>query len=411
MRIVRTACISTLLVLLVVPLRADDDWEALRHRPWSDDVFVMIDTSSAMDGPRGGSLASIKRFVQDLLGRYVKAGDRVCVMTFDSNARIRSTVSVDEPRRDGEMLREVIDGLDVRPVVRYDGVYPDLVESAGGRTVGGGAWSDYCEMWRLAARAMHAYSDPAHRRLFLLFTATPPNAPPYGQCNDPRATAAFASMLRDDRFRMAVVALPSQGRTADELAARLSDLLKGLAGDDATATSLRLFSFPEGDRHAGRLREEIRELIGECVELVQPTEVDLGAHYRIDLSTPVMLVNRSRARQRIAIRGATLRSPSTTRPLTLVSRPAEITLLPGQSGTLTVSGADLLSAPGDYRGELVFDFGSASRFYPGVLAFSAAKQTWMQAYGTRVGWAAAVPAVVVLLFAARARRVVRRFGA
>lgn len=413
MRIERRACILIFLVLLVVPLHADEDWKALRDRPGNDDVFVMIDTSSAMGGPGGGSLAAVRLFVQDFLGRYSKTGDRVYVMTFDTDARIRSVVSVEEPRRDVEMLREVIEGLHVSPNVRYDGTYPDLIENASGRTVGGGAWSDYCEMWRLAARAMHAYSDPARRGLFLLFTATPPNAPPYRPCNDPRATAALASMLRDDRLRMVVVALPSPAHTAEELTARLAELLKGTAGEDAAAaSSLRLFSFPQGDRRASRLREETRELISGWVEMVQPKEVALGAHYRLDLNAPLVLVNRSCVRRRVTIRGAALRSASAAMlPLALASSPSEITLLPGQSGTLKITSADLLSAPGDYRGELTFDFGSDSRVYPGVLTFSATKQTWLQAYGIPVLGVAAVTTVVALLLATRMRRFQRRLGA
>src|SRR6185436_7216667 len=77
--------------------------------------------------------------------------------------------------------------------------------------------------------------------------------------------------------------------------------------------------------------------------------------------------------------------------------PSTITLLPGQSGTLTISASDILPRAGEYHGSLGFTFGTASRFDPAILGFSATKQTWWQAYGHYVTTALGIVAVLLSL--------------
>lgn len=375
-----------------------DEWEELRKRPGNDDIFVMVDTSLSMAPSLGGSLNSVKRFLQDLLVRYVKEGDRVILMTFDSDAHIRSIVPIVDRRRDTEMLRDVIDGIDARRVIRYAGTYPNLVEMKDGPLIGGGAWTDYCDMWRLSSTAIQKYSEPRHRQLFLLFTDGRPEAPLYRQCVDPGVLSAFSAGLRDDRFRMGVVALPTGTTSADELSSRLSDLLQRMPGyEEVKENGVRVIGFNDKGQQIDGIRRQIIELISSRLDLVQPERLDLGSHYEINLKTWLTVANRSKVPRTLAVRGSALQVQGIGSPIPVTVTPATITLLPGQSGTLTVAASDILKKPGQYHGSLGFTFGTASRFDPEILEFSATKLTWWQAFGHYVTSAVAALAALLAL--------------
>jgi hypothetical protein len=385
-------------VVLPVPALAADAWEELRNRPGNDDIFVMVDTSLSMSPSLGGSLVSVKRFLQDLLVRYAKDGDRIIIMTFDSEAHVRGIVPIVERRRDTELLRDVIDGIDARRVIHYDGTYPNLAEVGDGRLTGGGAWTDYCDMWRLSSRVIEKYSEPRHRQLFLLFTDGRPDAPPYRPCNDPGVLSTFSAGLREDRFRMGVVALPTGTSSAEELSGRLSELLQRMPGyEEIRKNTLRVIGFNDSGHRIDGIRREILELISSRVDLLDPPQLALNRHYKINLDTTVTIVNKSRVPRTLALRGAILSLRESQQPIAISVAPAVITLLPGQRGVLTLTKHDFLQQPGEYRGLLAFNFGTASRFDPAVLEFSVTKLTWWQAFGHYVTWAVAALAALLIV--------------
>jgi hypothetical protein len=379
-----------------------DEWGELRRRPGNDDIYVMVDTSLSMAPSLGGVLDGAKRFLQDPLVRCVKEGDRVIIMTFDSEAHVRSVVPITDRRRDAALLRDVIDGIDARRVIPYHGTYPDLIEIKDGALLGGGAWSDYCEMLRLASAAIRNYGDSRHRQLFLLFAGGRPSAPSYRRCNDPDVPSAFTTVMRKDGLRLGVIALPSGVGSTEELVGSLSRLVRRLAGGVGVAEdSVRVIDLPETDHGIDAGRRAFLELISSGIDLVEPVTLALGDRYRADLRSQLTVVNRSRASQRLSIRGAILKLEGTRETLGVTVIPSDITLLAGQRGTLTLVAHDILPEPGRYRGSLAFTFGTASRFSPAVLEFSATKMTWWQAFGPYVVGAAAALTVLLiwLLFA------------
>lgn len=377
-----------LLVLLAgMPLRGDE-WEELRNRPGNDDIYVMVDTSSSMAPSAGGSLGGVKGFLQDLFARYVKQGDRIIVMTFDADARVHGIMPIAERRRDVELLRDVIDGIDVRRVIHYSGTWPDLEETRDGPWAGGGAATDYCEMWRLSARIIRQYGDPSHRQWFLLFADGLPDAPAYRPCNDSGVMGALSPELREGRLRMGVVALPSASTPVGELSRHLRELLQRFP--------VKIIEFRADGRRIDGPRREMLELLNARVDLAQPHALTLGARPVIDLRMPLTVINRSAVEKTVVIRNATLRLRNGA-ALPIPVTPSVITLPPRQTATFTLARADLFENPGHYEGELVFDFGRGARFDPPALAFSATKRTWLQAYRESVAWTAAGLAIILAL--------------
>src|ERR1044071_288708 len=360
----------------VVSLRGDE-WEELRGRPGNDDIYVMIDTSLSMAPSVGGPLANVKAFLQDLFARYVKDGDRVILMTFDADAHLHGIVPIVDRRRDVELLREVVDGIDVRRTIHYGGTWPDLTELRAGPWTGGGAAADYCEMWRLSSRVLQKYGEPSHRQLFLLFTGGPAEAPAYRPCNDPGAPSVVSLALREHRLRVGVVVLVSTSRALRELFHRMP---------------AKVIEF----RPIDDLRRDMLELLNERVDLAQPRSLFLGAHSTIDLHAPLMVVNRSAAEKTITIRNAILHLRDGA-VLHIPVTPSKLTLHPRQSAIFTLARSGLFEIPGDYDGQLVFNFGAGDRFDPAVLAFSATKQTWFEARGRYATWIAVTLIVVLVL--------------
>jgi hypothetical protein len=404
---VRTAEHIFVIALLIAlsfhipPLRADE-WEDLRKRPGNDDIFVMVDTSLSMAPSVGGSLTRVKGLLQDLLVRYVKDGDRIIVMTFDSEAHMRGIIPILDRRRDTEVLRDVIDGIDARRVIRYSGTYPKLVEARDGLLTGGGAWTDYCDMWRLSATAIRKYGEPRHRQLFLLFTDGRPEAPLYRPCSDPGVLSAFSAGLNEDRFRMGLIALPGGRSSVQELSTLLKKLVRHMPGyDNIPGNIVRVIDFTDNSHRADGIRREILALIGARIDLVEPAKLTLGAHYKVSMNTRMTVVNRSTVSRAISLRGATLNLIGRGKPIDVAVTPSRITLLPGQSGFLTISAQDFLREPGEYRGTLVFNFGTASRFDPATLELSATKLYWWQAFGGFV--TETIAALATLLLAALVR--------
>jgi hypothetical protein len=388
--------------LLHLPLLRADEWEDLRARPGNDDIFVMIDTSSSMAPSAGGSLARVKGLLQDLLVRYVKDGDRIIVMTFDSEAHMRGIIPILDRRRDTEVLRDVIDGIDARRVIRYSGTYPRLVEAKDGPLSGGGAWTDYCDMWRLAATALQKYGEPRHRQLFLLFADGGPEAPLYRPCSDPGVLGSFAAGLTEGRFRMGMVALPGGTSNVQELSSRLTQLMRQMPGyAHMPGNAVRVIDFTENGNQADGVRRELLALIRSRIDLVEPAAVRLGEHYKIDLKIPMTVVNHSSLPRMLILRGATLNLIGEQKPIDVTVTPSTITLPPGQSGRLTIAAPDVLREPGEHRGTLVFNFGAASHFDPATLEVSATKLSWWQAFGGDVTWA--IAALATLLLAALLR--------
>jgi hypothetical protein len=399
---VRTAIRIFVIALVIAlsfhipPLRADD-WEDLRARPGNDDIFVMVDTSLSMAPSLGGSLTRVKGLLQDLLVRYVREGDRIIVMTFDSEAYMRSIVPIVDRRRDTEVLRDVIDGIDAHRVIHYSGTYPELVEAEDGLLTGGGAWTDYCDMWRLSATAIRKYGEPRHRQLFLLFTDGRPEAPLYRPCSDPGVPSAFSAGLNEDRFRMGLIALPGGTSSVQELSALLTQLVRHMPGyGHIPGNVVRVIDFAENGHGIEGVRREILALIGARIDLVEPSRLTLGGHYKVSMNTRMTIVNRSTVSRPISLRGATLNLIGGQEPIDVAVTPSRITLLPGQSGLLTLSAQDFLRDPGEYRGTLVFNFGTASRFDPATLDLSATKLSWWQAFGGYVTQAIAVLATLLL---------------
>lgn len=381
----------------IPPLRADE-WEAVRKRPGNDDIFVMVDTSLSMAPSMGGSLTRVKGLLQDLLVRYVKDGDRIVVMTFDSEAYMRSIVPIVDRRRDTEVLRDVIDGIDARRVIRYSGTYPKLVEARDGLLTGGGAWTDYCDMWRLSATAIRKYGEPRHRQLFLLFTDSRPDAPLYRPCSDPGVLSTFSAGLYEDRLRMGLIALPGGTSSVQELSALLTQLVRHMPGyDHVPGNVVRVIDFTENGHGIDDIRRELLALIGARIDLIEPAKLSLGGHYKVNMNMRMTVVNRSTMSRAISLRGATLNLIEGQKPIDVVVTPSRIMLLPGQSGRLTLSAQDFLREPGEYRGTLVFNFGTASRFDPATLELSATKLSWWQAFGGYVTQAIAALATLLLV--------------
>lgn len=369
-----------LLLLLAATSLGGDEWEELRRRPGNDDLFVMIDASRSMASSPDGSLAEVKAFLQDVFARYVKDGDRLILMTYDAEAHVNAVMPFVERRRDVELFREVLDSVDVRRVIRYGGTWPDLTERRDGPWLGGGAAADSCEMWRLADRAIHKYSEPAHRQLFLLVTGGLPSAPAYRPCRDPGVPVAFAAAVRRRGIRAGVIAArPSHS----------VDFLQIPKG------SWKSVGFDPDSRRMDRLRGDMLELFNARVDLVQPHALNLGAQYAVDPQVPLTVVNRSSAERKIAIRSVHLHLRDGRGPLQIPVTPSTITLPPRQATTLALSLPHLFEKPGEYRGQLVFEFAPGARFDPSVLLFSVTKQTWLEAFGGYAAWTA-VTLVVVL---------------
>lgn len=368
------------LLLLAATSLGGDEWDELRRRPGNDDLFVMIDASTSMAPSTDGSLAEVKTFLQDTFARYVKDGDRLILMTYDAEAHVHAVMPFVERRRDVELLRDVLDGIDVRRVIRYGGTWPDLTERRDGPLLGGGASADPCEMWRLAARVIHQYSEPAHRQLFLLVTGGLPNAPAYRPCHDPGVPVAFTAAVRARGIRAGVVvARPSHS----------IDFLQ------IPKDSWKSIGFEPTGRRVDRLRGDMLELFNARVDLVQPHALNLGARYAVDPHVPLTVVNRSSTERTIAIRSVHLRLRDGRGPLQIPVTPSAIRLPPWQSTTLVLSLPHLFERPGEYQGELVFEFAPGARFDPSVLVFSVTKQTWLEAFGAYAAWTA-VALVVVL---------------
>jgi len=389
----RVLC-AGLALALTMPLCAAT-WEDLRNRPGNDDIFVMVDTSASMAPSAGGSLSIVKLFLQDLFVRYVKEGDRVILMSFDSEAHLQGVVPIVDRRRDSELLREVIDGLDARRVIHFSGIYPDLVETGKGPLTGGGAWTNYCEMWQLSSRVIQRYGDARHRQLFLLLTGDPPSAPLYHPCTNQDGSEVFLPAFSQGRLRMGVVALPSRSGSSPELAAFLSRLLQRMPA--------QRIDFKDRGRRIDGLRRDVLELLNSRIDLIQPGDLNLGVHYKIDLHAPLTLINHSRMQRTLSIQHAVIHLTNGNL-LPLDVTPSTVTILPGQTGTIVVSRSDLFEKAGSYDGNVVFDFATATRFDPAIVPFSARKQTWLEAYGTLVWWMMFMCVMLVTLVLLRPRQ-------
>lgn len=381
MRTSRRVVIVFLLFVVGVRARADE-WENLRRRPGNDDLFVVIDTSHSM---AGGSLAQAKTFLLDLFARYLKEGDRVVVMTFDSVARVHGFVRIENRRRDIELLRDVLAAIEVGRVIRYRGTWPDLIETADGPLRGGAAYADYCEMWRLSGRAMKGYGVPAHRQLFLLFTDGTSQSPDYRPCADPGPSLAIVSALRKGRLRAGVVVTnmrpePSAGTSpasrgfVDRVSAR-----RRIASD-----SWRVMELSGGGRVDG-LRGFLG-LLNARVDLVDPVQVDIAAG-TTDLRVHLTVVNRSDVARKVAVTDASLHLRGDSVPMRLAVMPAAVTLAPRTSALLTLSADDLFDEAGDYRGEIRFQFENDGLFDPAVLAVQGRREPFLAQYRQGAAWA------------------------
>ena len=382
MRTRRCGFFALTLLVTALSLRGDE-WEELRSRPGNDDIYVMMDTSLSMAPSDGGSLANVKAFLQDLFARYVKDGDRVILMTFDAEAHLHAIVPIVDRPRDVELLREVIDGIDVRRAIYYSGTWPDLEEARRAPWLGGGAATDYCEMWRLFVRVFQKCREPAHRQWFLLFTGSSPDPPAYRPCNDPIVPNFLSLALRENRLRMAVVALRAASSPVE-----LRELLPHMP--------VKINEFRTDGRRIDGLRRDMLDVLNERIDLVQPHSLSLGAHTTIDLRVPLTIINRSPEEKSITIRNATLHLRSGI-ALQIPVTPSKFRLPPRRSATFMLSRLDLFEMPGDYDGQLVFNFGPGARFDPAVLAFSATKQTWLEACGQYAVWTAVTLIVVLTL--------------
>jgi hypothetical protein len=361
--------IVVLLLAAAVTVRAGQ-WEDLRHRPGNDDVFVMIDSSRSMSA--GGSLVTAKVFVQDLLARYPKDGDRVVVMTFDSEAHVRGVIDIAHRPRDVEVLGEMIDAIDVRRVIRYSGSWPDLTESKTGPWKGGSAFSDYCEMWRLAGRVLQTYGDPSHRQMLLLFTNASSVRPDYRACDDPRPPAAIVTALRQNRLRLGLFT-PS--------AAGLPPPLRRLTDRPSVAVdSLKIIEL-HADRRRVDAVPELLGLLSARVDLIGPEKERFTVSGDGDVRMGLTVVNRSAVPRRIEVRAATLQLDEASSSLPLTVTPSVVTLDPGDSVLLTVARDGVIRKPGTYRGRIVFRFADGDRFHPSILPFEAKKEAWIEHLG------------------------------
>ncbi|HEX8410928.1 MAG TPA: hypothetical protein VF883_18835 [Thermoanaerobaculia bacterium] len=384
----RRVVVVALLLVPFLTARADG-WESLRDRPGNDDVFVMIDTSRAM--VTAGSLETVKAFAQDLFARYLKDGDRVVLLAFDAEARVHGVMDIAHRTRDVEVLREMVEAIDVRRVIRYRGSWPDLTEAADGPWIGGSAFSDYCEMWRLSGRVLQAYGDPSHRQTFLLFTTgASSSSPEYRSCSDPRPPAALITRLRENRLRLGLVTIPP----ANGLPPPLRSFVEQMATQSRTGIeSLKVIELQAG-RSRADLAPKLLELLNSRVDLIGPEKGSLSVNGQGDVRVWVTAANRSAAPRTIYVRSAALHLDGTASPLPLVVTPSVIRLDPGDSAVVTLSGAALLTRSGRYRGRVVFQFEAGARFDPAIVPFDAAKESWLEHHGVTARWTLLIAAAL-----------------
>jgi hypothetical protein len=384
---------------IAAPLVANE-WDDLRRRPGNDDVFVMVDTSLSMAESMQGTLPDVRRFLQTFVHGYLKEGDRFVLLTFDSEARASTIFNIESRQRDLPLLENLLTGLDARRKIFLSGQFPNFHEVRsdlqGIKLQGGGQYTDYCEMWRVASGALSRFADSRHRQLFLLFTDGLPDAPPYRPCTNPGVLEAFAAGLREDRFRMGVVALPTGNQPADNLARKLSELLARMPGyDDVRSRSgVRVISLENLERP--KLASEILELISARVDLVSPQELRLGDVYHPAINQDLEIVNRSRVSRTIALRGIQLKL-SDRKPLPLAFSPTSIELAPGGAARIKIRSDKLRVQPGGYSGTVEFDFATASRFDPAILPVSFRVLSWWEAYGSIVWITVAIFATLVVI--------------
>ncbi|MFP5247845.1 MAG: hypothetical protein ACLGH0_14220, partial [Thermoanaerobaculia bacterium] len=314
-----------------------------------------------------------------------KDGDRIILMTFDTDARVHGIVPVVERRRDVELLHEAIDGIDVRRVVRYSGTWPALSETPDGPWPGGGASSDYCEMWRLSARVVRKFGSSAHRQWFLLLTDGPSEAPAYRPCGNPGVPGAFSAALQAGRVRLAVFALPVASSSAEGLSTYLRELLRDVPA--------RIVDFGRLDD----VRHDVLELFNARVDLAAPLSLHLGSQSTVDLRTPVTLVNRSPVERTVTIRDVSLHLQDAADALHIRATPSSVTLLPHQSATIVLARGNVIEEPGRYRGHLIFHFAPGSRFDPAAVPFSVTKLTRFEAFGAYAPWPAIGATVFVIV--------------
>jgi hypothetical protein len=377
MRTARCVTLVVLLLTIVLSVQAES-WESLRQRPGNDDLFVLVDTSRP--AAERGSLLAAKVFMQDLFTRYVKEGDRVVVMTFDSDARVHGVFWIEKRNRDVELVREIVDGIDVRRAIRYRGMWPALTEAPDGQWTGGSAFADYCEMWRLAARVLRAYSTPSRRRLLFVFTdgASPP--PEYRPCHDARPPLSIVEALREGTLRLGIIA-PARSSAHVGFSPQLRGIASDLSGKGIASASV--IELREGRGREEALRR-VADLLSARVDLTSPDVLRLRLDGAADARMPLEVVNRSSVRRDIVIRAASLRLPGDPALLPVRVTPARLTIEPERMAVMTLSIARLPSKPGRYRGEIVLEFQDGARFDPAVLPLELTQRTWLDGRGQAV---------------------------
>lgn len=353
----------------------------MRGRAGNDDLFIMVDSSLSMSEAAGGIMPQVRNFLAELFTNYLKTGDRVIVMTFDSEARYTSVVDV-RSERDTALLESLARGLDSRRAIYLQsggGSLQEVPRNTPGALPGGGMWTDYCAMWQLAEDAMRRYSDPRHRQLFLLFTDGEPEAPPYRPCERPDVLEAFAAGVRHDQFRFGVVALPTGDEESDRLARRLEELLRSISTDAATRAhqSFRVISY-DRERGMRSVRQQVDDLLRSRVDLA-PTELQLAAAHRPNLDETFTLTNRSKVTRTVRVPAATLSIGPLRQQLAVT--PAEVKIAAGSTATIRVTREELELPPGAHAGTLDFQFDGPSRFTPNIVSVSVRKMTWWEAYG------------------------------
>jgi hypothetical protein len=391
-----------LLLLCVAPLAAQTvDWAEMRGRAGNDDLFIMVDSSLSMAESSGGIMPQVRNFLAELFTKYLKTGDRVIVMTFDSEARYQSVVDV-HSERDLALLDSLARGIDSHRAIylqQRNGALQEVPRETPGAMPGGGMWTDYCAMWQLASDAMHRYSDPRHRQLFLLFTDGEPEAPPYRACERPEVLEAFAAGVRNDAFRFGVVALPTGNDEADRLALKLRELLRSIS-PQSVANKHPSFRMIEYDRQHGMssVRQELHILMYSRVDLAPITDIRLEDAYRPHLDQMFTLTNQSDITRTIRVPTATLTIGPLRQRLNVV--PPEVKIAPRSSATIRIATDPLRLPVGTHAGTIDFQFDGPSRFTPTVVGVTARKQTWWEAYGpiaTALVGALAVALMLILM--------------
>jgi hypothetical protein len=389
-------------ILCAWPLSAHNiDWAEVRGRAGNDDLFIMVDSSLSMAEGAGGIMPQVRTFLGELFTKYLKTGDRVIVMTFDSEARYQSVVDV-HGERDLALLEDLARGLDSRRAIylqQRNGAFVEVPRETPGAIPGGGMWTDYCAMWQLSSEAMRRYSDPRHRQLFLLFTDGEPEAPPYRACERPEVLETFAAGVRKDAFRFGVVALPTGNDEADRLSRRLDELLRTISPHSAANTHPS-FRRIEYDRQHGMssVVQELGILMNSRVDLGPATDIHLDDAYRPRLDQTFTLTNRSKITRTIRVPTATLSIGPLRQRLAVV--PPEVKLAPRSTATIRLTMNDLRLPAGTHAGTIDFQFDGPLRFNPSLIGVSARKLTWWDAYGPLVTTLVVVLAAVLMVILA-----------